>query len=56
MQDRHVTYRMLETTLGISSTSIYIILHEHLALKKIFSRWIPHNVTKAKKDARVDWS
>ena len=46
MQDRHVTYCEIEATLGISSTSKYIILHAHLAVKKICSRWIPHNLTK----------
>lgn len=34
MQDRHVTYREIEASLGISMTSIYKILHEHLAVKK----------------------
>ena len=44
LQDRHVTYREIETTLGISGTSIHSILHEHLTVKEIFSRWIPHNL------------
>ena len=30
LQDRHVTYLEIETTLSISETSIYLILHEHL--------------------------
>ena len=34
LQDRHVTYCEMETTLGISGTSIYLILHEHLTVKK----------------------
>ena len=46
MQDRHVTYCEMEATLDMNSTSIYKILHEHLAVKKIYSRWIPHNLTK----------
>ena len=41
LQDRHVTYREIETTLGISGTSIHSILHEHLTVQKIGSRWIP---------------
>ena len=40
LQDRHVTYREIEVTLNISGTSIHSILHEHLAVKKICSRWI----------------
>ena len=55
MQDRHVTYREIEASLGISSTSIHSILHGHLAVKKVCSRWIPHNLTVAQKKARVDW-
>ena len=41
LQDRHVTYREIEATLGISGTSIHSILHEHLTVKKICSRRIP---------------
>ena len=41
MQDRHGTYRYIEASLGISSTSIHSILHGHLAVKKICSRWMP---------------
>ena len=29
LQDRHVTYHEVDTTLGISGTSIHSILHEH---------------------------
>ncbi|GFT77404.1 histone-lysine N-methyltransferase SETMAR [Nephila pilipes] len=54
-QDRHVTYREIEASLDISVTSINKILHEHLSVKKICSRWIPHNLTNAQKKARVDW-
>ena len=45
-----ITYCETETIL-----SIYKMLHEHLAVKKICSRWITHNLTKAQKHARVDW-
>ena len=44
MQDRHVTYREIEASLGISSTSIHSILH--LAVKKACSRWIPESLKK----------
>lgn len=55
MEDRHVTYREIAASLGISMTSIHSILHEHLAVKKVCSRWIPHNLTIAQKEARVKW-
>lgn len=54
-QDRHVTYREIEAFLGISMTSINKILHEHLGVKKVCSRWIPHNLTEAQKKDRVVW-
>ena len=43
LQDRHVTYRGIETTLGISGAIIHLILHEQLTVKKICSRRIPYN-------------
>ncbi|KAF8774406.1 Protein GVQW3 like protein [Argiope bruennichi] len=46
-EDRHVTYR--RSIFGISQTAIHSILQEHLAVKKICSRWIPHNLTIAHK-------
>ena len=50
LQDRHVIYREIETTLGISGTSI------HLIVKKNCSHWIPHNLSFAQKKPHVDWS
>ena len=37
LQDCDVTYREIETSLGISGTSIHSILHEPLTVKKIYS-------------------
>ena len=37
LQDRHVTYREIETTLGISGTSIHSIFHENLTVKTSLS-------------------
>ena len=56
MQERHVTYSEIEL-LGISSTryTIYKIMYERLAVKKICCRWIPHNLTIAQTKVRVDW-
>ena len=41
-----MTYYEIEATLGFSYTSIYEILHEHLAMKNICSCWITHDLTK----------
>ena len=54
LQDGHVTYCRIETTLDINGTSIHSILHEHLVVKQIALRWIPHNLPIAQKKARVD--
>ena len=56
LQDRHVAYRVVETILSISGTSIHLILHEHLSVKKIYSHWTTHNLSFAQKKARIDWS
>ena len=45
--DRYVTYREIETILGISTTSIHSVLPEHLIVKEICSRWIPYNLSIA---------
>ena len=45
LQDRHVTYREIETTLGISGISIHSILHEHLMSKK-FIRVGSHTISQ----------
>ena len=55
MPDRHVTYRQIKASLGISATIMHSILHEHLAVKKICSRWIPYNLTIAQRKLRDDW-
>ena len=54
LQDHHVSYREIKTTLGIHGTSIHSILHEHLTVKIICLRWILHNLSIAQKKARVD--
>ena len=53
LQDDNVTYREIETILGISGTSMHLILHEHLTVKKICSRWIAHNLSIAQKNQSI---
>ncbi|CAH2014210.1 unnamed protein product, partial [Acanthoscelides obtectus] len=55
IENRHVTYREIEVCLMISNTSIQIILHEELGVRKLVSRWIPHLLTEEQKAARVSW-
>ena len=51
LQYRHVSYREIEKTLDISGTSIHSTLHEPLIDKQICSRWIPHNMSIAQRNA-----
>ena len=53
LQDRHVTYGEIETTLGTSGTSIHSILHEHLTVNKTCSRWISHNLSIAQNNQSI---
>lgn len=54
-QDRRTTYNEIEASLGIGTTAIKTILHDHLAVRKLCARWIPHNLKEGEKKARVDW-
>ena len=49
LQDRHVTYRKIETILGINGTSIHSIFHEHLFVKN-FVRVGPHTISQSLKN------
>ncbi|XP_025154440.1 histone-lysine N-methyltransferase SETMAR-like [Harpegnathos saltator] len=53
LQDRHVTYREIEASLGISGTSIHSILHEHLAVKKSDESWIYAYEPESKQQSTV---
>ena len=55
LQDRHVTFREIETTIGIMYTNIPTVLHKNFIVKKNCSHWIPHSWSIAQKKAHVDW-
>lgn len=52
---RNITYEEIEMALGIGSHAVHSILHDHLGVRKLVSRWIPHLLTEEQKQARVDW-
>jgi histone-lysine N-methyltransferase SETMAR len=54
-QNRNISCRQLQQTLGIGSAAINLILHERLGLRKIASRWIPHLLTDGQMAQRVDF-
>ena len=53
--NRRVTYQEIQHVLQIGSGSLHEILHVHLRVRRIVSRWVPHNLTDAQKQARVEW-
>ncbi|EGI63876.1 hypothetical protein G5I_07706, partial [Acromyrmex echinatior] len=51
-RDRHITYREIQASLDIDMKAIHTILHDHLSVRKLCSRWIPHEpVFEAQKQA-----
>lgn len=53
--NRRITYQEIQHILKIGSGSVHEILHSHLRVRRIVSRWVPHNLTDAQKQARVEW-
>lgn len=51
--DPHSTYDDIEGETLLSRGTIEIIIHEHLKMKKVASRWVPHNLTSKQKQERV---
>ncbi|CAK1590105.1 unnamed protein product [Parnassius mnemosyne] len=55
LDDRHVTYEQIRAVVSIGMTAIQSILHNELCVRKLVSRWVPHNLSEEQKAARVDW-
>jgi len=55
-EDRRVTVRELEKSVGISDSSIVSILHDHLGMRKVSARWVPHHLNPNQMQARVEFS
>ncbi|GBP72095.1 Putative uncharacterized protein FLJ37770 [Eumeta japonica] len=51
--DGYVIYHEIRASLDIGMTQIPLILHKYLDMKKLCSRWIPHNLTEAQTTVRV---
>jgi histone-lysine N-methyltransferase SETMAR len=53
-QDPHSTYDEIEAHLSICQGTINRILHDCLKLRKVASRWIPHDLTDANREERFN--
>jgi histone-lysine N-methyltransferase SETMAR len=53
-ENPHITYAEIEAETLLNPPSIQTILKSSLGLRKIASRWVPHELTKAQKQKRVE--
>jgi len=53
-QDPHSTYDDIEAETSLSRGTIETIIHQYLELRKITSRWVPHQLTPDQKQERVN--
>ncbi|EFN86370.1 hypothetical protein EAI_04267, partial [Harpegnathos saltator] len=54
LADRKLKLREIADTLRISAGCVFTILHEHLSMRKLCSKWIPRLLTVNEKQQRVD--
>ena len=52
--DPHISIDYIATILDISHGSVDAILKQHLGLRKITSRWVPHQLTNEQRQQRVN--
>lgn len=51
--DPHATYDDLKAETMLSRGTLYRIVTEHLKVRKVTSRWVPHDLTEEQKQQRV---
>jgi [histone H3]-lysine36 N-dimethyltransferase SETMAR len=54
-EDPHATYQYIEKSLNIGSAAVFKLLHEELKVRKLCSRWVPHELTEDQMKQRVSW-
>lgn len=52
-EDRSIGYDNIVAQTSLSAGTIHKIIHEELKMKKIASRWVPHDLTDENRKARV---
>lgn len=56
MQDRRIKVSQIAGELGVSEGSVITILHDHLVMSKVSSRWVPRMLSPLQKQTRVEFS
>ena len=51
---RKLKLREIAKTVKISEDSVFTIMHEHLTMRQLFSKWVPRLLTVDQKQQRVD--
>lgn len=54
LENRKVKLQEIADTINISKERVGFILHEHLSMRKLFSKWVPRLLTVDQKQQRVD--
>ena len=52
--ERKLKLREIAETIKLSEGSVFTIMHEHLTMRKLFSKWVPYLLTVDQKQQRVD--
>lgn len=42
-----IRYQQIQASLGIGMSQIQKVIHEHLGVIKLCTRWIPHNLIES---------
>lgn len=53
--DPHITTLQMRNLLDIGSGALETILHQHLKVKKLCARWVPHQLTNEQKSRRLEF-
>ncbi|CAH2086942.1 unnamed protein product [Euphydryas editha] len=56
LDDARLKKKQLAEMVGVSDTTIFKILHDHLAMTKVSVRWVPRMLTPPLKQQRVECS
>ena len=56
LNNRRIKVAELASECGISNGSVYTIIHEHLDMSKVSSRWVPRNLNMQDHQQRVESS
>ena len=52
-QDPYITFDEIEAETSLSRGTLFSIIHDHLKLRKITSRWVPHDLSEKNRQDRV---